>query len=208
MKVVKTTYFTNCYLVYDENSKEGFVVDCVDEKLILQAAKNNGVQIKGILITHGHYDHIMGVKALKDATGAKIYMHESDIEKIDDGRKNFSAYGVNRVPHFDVDVKVKDGDVLTVAGVRVEVMHTPGHSAGSVSYIAEGIIFCGDLLFRNSYGRFDNYDGDFLTLKKSAERLFALKGDYKLLCGHEEDSALSYERKHNPVLTDSYENLF
>ena len=107
-----------------------------------------------------------------------------------------------------MDVPVKDGDVLEIAGMRAEVVHTPGHSAGSVSYIVGDTIFCGDLLFKDSYGRFDNYDGNFNELKKSAERLFALKGDYKLLCGHEEDTTLAYERNHNPVLTDNYENLF
>ena len=200
MQIVKTTYFTNCYLVYDENTKEGFVVDCVSEKLLLQAAQSRGVKIKAILITHGHYDRIMGVKALKDATGAKIYMHESDIEKIDDGSKNFSPYGNNLVRHFDVDVCVKDGDILDLCGARVEVMHTPGHSEGEACYIMDDVIFCGDVLFRESYGRYDNYDGDLVKLKNSIDRLLAIKGDKRLLCGHDKETSLDHERKCNPIL--------
>lgn len=202
MKIVNVSYQTNCYIVYDEITKEGFVVDCIYAPFVTREAENLGVKIKALLITHAHYDHIMGAADLKEATGAKIYMHESDIEKIDDPRKNFCPYPQNVVRHFDVDVCVNDGDVHEIAGIRVEVMHTPGHSEGEASYIVGDAIFVGDVLFRDSYGRYDNYDGDFAKLKESAKRLLALDGDYRLLCGHGEESTLEHERKFNPILTD------
>lgn len=200
MKIVNVPYQTNCYLVYNEESKQGFVVDCIYAPFMLKEAEKLGVKINALLITHAHYDHIMGAADLKEATGAKIYMHKSDIEKIDDGFKNFSMRKDNPVKHFDVDVYVKEGDVLELCGVRVEAMHTPGHSEGEICYIMQDVIFCGDVLFKDSYGRYDNYDGDYGKLKNSIERLFALKGNYRLLCGHGEESNLDYERKSNPIL--------
>ena len=200
MKIINVSYQTNCYLVYNEESKEGFVVDCIYAPFMISEAQKAGVKIKALLITHGHYDHIMGAAELKEKTGAKIYMHESDIEKSDDGSKNFSPYGNNLVRHFDVDVCVNDGDVLDLCGTRVEVMHTPGHSEGEACYIMDDVIFCGDVLFRESYGRYDNYDGDLVKLKNSIDRLLAIKGDKRLLCGHDKETSLDHERKCNPIL--------
>lgn len=200
MKIQNISYQTNCYLVWNEESKEGFVVDCIHAPFIISAAEKLGVKITALLVTHGHYDHIMGAADLKEATGAKIYMHKSDIEKIDDGSKNFSPWGRNTVRHFDVDVCVEDGDELNLCGAKVKAMHTPGHSEGEMCYIMDDVIFCGDVLFKDSYGRYDNYDGDFNKLKNSIERLFALKGDYRLLCGHDVETSLEHERKSNPIL--------
>lgn len=200
MKIKKISLITNCYLVYDENTKEGFLVDCYNATLCLREAEEEGVRITAVLITHGHYDHITGAAAVKAKTGAKIFMHRSDIEKIDDSAKNFGWLARVKVVKFEVDKVLEGGEVLDICGMKVRVIHTPGHSEGSVCYVTGDVIFCGDLLFRDSYGRYDNYDGSFAKLKQSAETLFSLDGDYRLLPGHESESTLDYERKHNPVL--------
>ena len=90
--------------------------------------------------------------------------------------------------------------MLDLFGTRVEVMHTPGHSEGEACYIMDDVIFCGDVLFRESYGRYDNYDGDLVKLKNSIDRLLAIKGDKRLLCGHDKETSLDHERKCNPIL--------
>lgn len=200
MKIINVDYQTNCYLVCNEETKEAFVVDCIYAPFVIKAAEKEGVKIKALLVTHGHYDHIMGAADLKEKTGAKIYMHESDMEKIDDPRKNFCPYLKNVVKHFDVDVTVTDGDVLDLCGYKVEVMHTPGHSRGEVCYKTGDVVFAGDVIFRDSYGRYDNYDSDFASLKKSVERLLALPENTRLLCGHGEETVVAHERRTNPIL--------
>ena len=105
--------------------------------------------------------------------------------------------------HFTPDVTVSGGETLDVAGIAVKVMHTPGHTAGGVCYIAEDCIFSGDTLFELSYGRTDFPTGSFKELKNSiVNKLFALKGDYKVFPGHGAPTTLQFEREHNPVLTD------
>ena len=200
MKIINVDYQTNCYIVCNEETKGAFVVDCIYAPFVIKAAEKEGVKIKALLVTHGHYDHIMGAADLKEKTGAKIYMHESDMEKIDDPRKNFCPYFKNVVKHFDVDVTVTDGDVLDLCGYKVEVMYTPGHSRGEVCYKTGDVVFAGDVIFCNSYGRYDNYDGDFASLKKSVERLLALPENTRLLCGHGEETVVAHERRTNPIL--------
>lgn len=191
---------TDTYLV--TNGSEAFVVDPGDgADMLTAAAEAEGAKIGWVLLTHAHFDHI-GAAAELQRGGALIVMHRDDVPLVG-SFKNLAFYAGKKVEHFTPDVTVSGGETLDVAGIAVKVMHTPGHTAGGVCYIAEDCIFSGDTLFELSYGRTDFPTGSFKELKNSiVNKLFALKGDYKVFPGHGAPTTLQFEREHNPVLTD------
>ena len=191
---------TDTYLV--TNGSEAFVVDPGDgADMLTAAAEAEGAKIGWVLLTHAHFDHI-GAAAELQRGGALIVMHRDDVPLVG-SFKNLAFYAGKKVEHFTPDVTVSGGETLDVAGIAVKVMHTPGHTAGGVCYIAEDCIFSGDTLFELSYGRTDFPTGSFKELKNSiVNKLFALKGDYKVFPGHGAPTTLQFEQEHNPVLTD------
>ena len=160
--------------------------------------ERSGLRLEKILLTHGHYDHVKEVDALADMVpdpGVAIYLHRGDVRGDDARLFPPLAHGFNCW---------EDGDIISIgspeSGVNLHVLHTPGHSAGSVTLLAEGVIFCGDTLFAGSCGRWDLPGGDHETLAASLARLEALDGDYKVCPGHGPLSTLARERKINPHL--------
>lgn len=203
MKIVTlhtTMLETGTYVVI--NGGRAFVVDPgADAERIIAAAEAEGAKIEWVLLTHAHFDHI-GAAAALQREGAQIILHRDDVKLIK-SFQNLSVLAGVKVEHFTPDVTVAGGETLDVAGVSVKVIHTPGHTAGSVCYVAGDVIFSGDTLFALSYGRTDFPTGSFAQLKNSVvNKLFALEGDYKVLPGHEGPTTLDYERAHNPILTD------
>ncbi len=203
MKIVTlhtTMLETGTYVVI--NGERAFVVDPgADAERIIAAAEAEGAKIEWVLLTHAHFDHI-GAAAALQREGAQIVLHRDDVKLIK-SFQNLSVLAGVKVEHFTPDVTVAGGETLDVAGVSVKVIHTPGHTAGSVCYVAGDVIFSGDTLFALSYGRSDFPTGSFAQLKNSVvNKLFALEGDYKVLPGHEGPTTLDYERAHNPILTD------
>lgn len=203
MKIVTlhtTMLETDTYVVI--NGGRAFVVDPgADAERIVAAAEAEGAKIEWVLLTHAHFDHI-GAAAALQREGAQIVLHRDDVKLIK-SFQNLSVLAGVKVEHFTPDVTVAGGETLDVAGVSVKVIHTPGHTAGSVCYVAGDVIFSGDTLFALSYGRTDFPTGSFAQLKNSVvNKLFALEGDYKVLPGHEGPTTLDYERAHNPILTD------
>lgn len=203
MKIVTlhtTMLETGTYVVI--NGGRAFVVDPgADAERIIAAAEAEGAKIEWVLLTHAHFDHI-GAAAALQREGAQIVLHRDDVKLIK-SFQNLSVLAGVKVEHFIPDVTVAGGETLDVAGVSVKVIHTPGHTAGSVCYVAGDVIFSGDTLFALSYGRTDFPTGSFAQLKNSVvNKLFALEGDYKVLPGHEGPTTLDYERAHNPILTD------
>ena len=203
MKIVTlhtTMLETGTYVVI--NGGRAFVVDPgADAERIIAAAEAEGAKIEWVLLTHAHFDHI-GAAAALQREGAQIVLHRDDV-KLVKSFQNLSVLAGVKVEHFTPDVTVAGGETLDVAGVSVKVIHTPGHTAGSVCYVAGDVIFSGDTLFALSYGRTDFPTGSFAQLKNSiVNKLFALEGDYKVLPGHEGPTTLDYERAHNPILTD------
>ncbi len=195
-----TALETNTYLAL--NGERAFVVDPgADADKILAAAEAEGAKVEWVLLTHAHFDHIGGVAELQRA-GAQVVLHRDDLDIVS-SFKNLAFYAGVKVEKFIPDVTVSGGETLDVAGVKVRVIHTPGHTAGGVCYVADDIIFTGDTLFELSYGRTDFPTGSFKELKNSVlNKLFVLPGDYRLLPGHGAPTTLAFEREHNPILTD------
>ena len=190
---------TNTYLV-SENGR-GILIDVGSdgEDLYLYALKE-GITLEAVLLTHGHFDHANGCAELQQK-GIKIYIHEADAEKLYT-YKGMAAFAGVKLNAFKADEFVEDGETLSLMGKKINVLHTPGHSKGSVCYVIDDSVFCGDTLFFGSYGRYDFYDGALNELKNSAKKIFSLNGDYKLYPGHGEFSTLDEERKTNPINFD------
>ena len=187
----------NCYLLTEEESGESALVDCAvyDERM---QAFVRGRNLKYLLLTHGHFDHVTdNYKWQKD--GAKIYIHKDDVDLLT-GKETILPGRNCAVTPVTPDFTVTDGEEINVAGFTFTVMHTPGHSKGSVCYLlGDETIFSGDTLFYGSYGRTDFYGGNFTELVRSVKRLLALPGDRKVYTGHGESTTLLQERRFNPI---------
>ena len=168
-------------------------------KDVAEYIESNGLTLEGILLTHGHFDHIGGVKFFKDKFKAKVFMHGQDVDFIDNPLQISRRYD-----KFAVDVLVNDGDELELCGRKIDVIHTPGHSLGGVCYVLDDVIFCGDTIFKCSYGRTDLRGGDIVQLYESIQKIFNLQGNYTLLCGHGAPTSLDIERANNPILGEVY----
>jgi|AGTN01.1.fsa_nt_gi Zn-dependent hydrolases, including glyoxylases len=190
---------TNCYLFYNDGATEAVLVDPAKGYRRIKAFCDSiGLKVKAVLITHGHFDHILEASLWK-ADGAKIYIHRLDGDKLFTD-KNLAYMIRAEVPPCEADVLLEDGDSFKVAGFEISVIHTPGHSIGSVCYLTEGVMFSGDTLFSGDYGRTDFPDGSIEDLKNSIKKLFALPSDYRVLPGHDEETTLGEERRTNLIL--------
>ncbi len=192
---------TNCYFLYLEGSRDCIVVDPADQGgNIYKALERNGFQVKAILLTHGHFDHIWGTKELRDLSGAKLYALEEEKELLGDARRNVSAQ-TGRPYTVEADEYVKDGEELTLAGLHFRVIATPGHTRGSCCfYFPEaGFLVSGDTLFQESVGRTDLPTGSASMLIRSVrEKLFPLPEETKVYPGHGESTTIGFEKRYNP----------
>ena len=179
-------YQTNCYLIWQEQREDCVLIDpgYLPER-ILEVVRQQGKTVAAILLTHGHFDHVGGVRKIAEETACPVYLREEE----------------KSLPHFMTAGELYStdsyGDVLSVAGLAFEVLHTPGHTPGSVCLICQDVLFSGDTLFAGSCGRTDFPGSNPGDMKKSLAKLGALSGDYRVFPGHGEDTTLSYEREHN-----------
>ena len=189
---------TNCYILEDDQTNLAAVIDPGDEpELIQEALEKEGVEVRYLLLTHGHYDHTTAVPALHRVyPQADIYIHQADANGA--GSTLFPLAG-----EVD-DLKLYDeGDVIRLGDHEIQVLHTPGHSPGSVTLKVEDVLFTGDTLFAGSCGRTDLRGGSYEQIMQSLKRLGELKGDFHVCPGHEATSTLERERRSNPFLMEA-----
>jgi len=190
----------NTYIVRRSGGSECVVIDPADGERVLGFLANEGLSCKAVLLTHCHFDHILGVQAMQ-AAGAGVYIGAPDAPGLNDRAVNMCPmYLSGECGPFEGWTELKDRATVEEAGLRFEVIFTPGHTAGGVCYLLReaDAIFAGDTLFRRGIGRYDLPGGDAVTLYESIrDRLFALEGDHNVFPGHGGATTLEEERRGN-----------
>ena len=192
---------TNCYLIINKENKEALLVDPADNALrISNVIEENGCTLKAILLTHGHFDHIMALNDLKKRYNVPVYAHEEEEDVLKQSSLNLSG-SIGQIYTTQADVYVKDGEHLKLAGLDVIVLYTPGHTKGGACdyFPEEKVLMSGDTLFHCSIGRTDFPTGSMSQLVRSVkEQLFVLPDDVQVYPGHDSVTSIGYEKQYNP----------
>ena len=184
-------YQTNCYIIHDEASRSCCVIDPgYDADLVLDKLDSLGLSLEAILLTHGHFDHVGAVKELAAETGCQVYIHAADL----------SMPPMMTAGPLYYTRTYAEGDQLSLAGLEIAVLHTPGHTPGSVCLLCGTSLFSGDTLFQGSCGRTDLPGGDWATILKSLQRLAAIEGNLWVFPGHGGSTTLRDEKRYNPYM--------
>lgn len=195
---------TNCYVGINEKTNECFIVDpaaCPPE--FASYIENEGLTVKAVLLTHGHFDHIMGLDSLLAQLRVPVYAHEAERVVLESGQMNSSASMLGKPYSFTGAEYVTNRQNIRAAGFEIRVIHTPGHTIGGCCFYipAEKVLFSGDTLFRGSVGRTDLPTGSMEQLVNSVrDRLFVLPDETKVYPGHMDETSIGYEKKYNPFV--------
>ncbi len=190
---------SNSYVVYDENSKKAFIVDAgYESELMEKFIEKNELDVIYILLTHGHFDHILACEYYRDKYKCEIVLSETDAKQLLPLNLGFQK----EVGDLDVNsyTLINDGDVISVGDMKVEVIATPGHTSGGVCFLVGDSLFTGDTLFNMSVGRTDYYSGSFDEISKSIKKLYNLHEEIKIHPGHGFTSKIGYEKANNPFV--------
>jgi hydroxyacylglutathione hydrolase len=196
---------TNCFIVGSESTKEGLIIDPADEaSVILENVNDLGLDVKYVVLTHGHLDHIGALKEVGEKTGAEVAVHSADAYLLQDHTLG-QMFGLFYPIPSPADRLLEDGDDVDIGDLHFKVMHTPGHTPGGISLFGHGVVFAGDTLFRFSIGRTDFPGGDYGQLINSIKsKLMVLPDDTVVYTGHGPDTTIGAERHGNPFLTGKF----
>ncbi len=211
-------YFTNCYVVWCSQTREAIIVDPgfnrkEEAKKVLGFLNENKLKAKLIVDTHGHPDHTSGNNTVKQATGAHILIHELDanmLKKLETPQALlFSFHSTQEAPASTADGYLKEGDTVKIGKSELKVLHTPGHSPGSISLVGEKCVFTGDTLFAGSIGRVDLPGGSSKKIMHSLRtKLAVLPNNLVVYPGHGPSSTIGREKQNNPFLQESFDTSF
>lgn len=202
MSMVLGPVMTNCYIVYDSETRDAMVIDPAwNYRKIDQALQDNQLHLQFIFLTHGHADHIGALQELRNYKNVPVYVGKGDVDLISNSRNNLSMFMGKEIQCESPDYVVTDGEIITLGHLKFTALETPGHTPGGISLYGEGVVFSGDTLFRYSVGRTDLYGGSAKTLIDSINtKLMPLPDDTVVLPGHGPSSTIGEERRGNPYL--------
>ena len=193
-------YASNSYLIIDDLSKKFAVVDPSTDTSAAMPLLNDGYQLEYVLLTHGHFDHILFVDEWR-ALGAKVCLHEGDAEFLGDPSKSlYLQFFARDTKHKDADILLHDKSIIKLGDNIIKVLSTPGHTKGSVCFIFDNIMVSGDTLFEGSIGRTDLYGSSPADMQESIEKLSTIKEDYTVYPGHGGKTTLMFEKKYGGYL--------
>ena len=188
----------NNYLLTDND--EAVLIDCSEAKPDVLSALE-GKKLKFILLTHGHFDHVLGVNEMREKTGAKVLINKEDVVRMNESADIMRTFGVQGVETPKADDFLNDGDTLKFGNTEIKVIATPGHTQGCVCYLIDGKLFSGDTLFKESVGRCDLPGGNFQKLSDSVKnRLFTLDDNTIVYPGHGPETTIGHEKKYNEII--------